>query len=184
MSRDWACNDQTCPQLYELRKRAEEAEAELRESFPANVCPHCGHVGDFWFDRTLDREPWEEPAMHYRCEKCGVAVEGANTRIKELEADNAKLRAYKESVENALSLDSCSTESSVMMIQDILHERNRFWKERDQLEADNAKLRAEVEAIEPVIEIMTTYGSGVRLNKALAAYRAGRGALPASVTSK
>ena len=45
-------------------------------------------------------------------------------------------------------------------------------KRAEEAEADNAKLRAEVDAMGSVIEIMTTYGSGVRLNKALAAYRA------------
>lgn len=44
------------------------------EEYPENVCSHCGHVGDFWFDRT-----WEDlddglgESMHYRCEACGRA---------------------------------------------------------------------------------------------------------------
>ena len=53
----------------EIVQLKEQLETE-RDRNPANVCRSCGHVGDFWFDRTIIDDGLGE-AMHYRCEKCG-----------------------------------------------------------------------------------------------------------------
>ena len=55
--------------VYSTRATAEVAGVAME-----NVCSHCGHIGDFWFDRTLtDEADGMGEGMHYRCCECGKA---------------------------------------------------------------------------------------------------------------
>ena len=54
----------------ELKKMSDELDDELN-GLP--TCCHCGHEGDFWFDRTFEEVT---TSMCYRCEECGKPVSG------------------------------------------------------------------------------------------------------------
>lgn len=75
----------------------DEFEIALNESRAANVCPWCGYVGDFYFDRTWEHSDNPEgEGMHYRCQKCGKSIEYAEAKIPELEKEIERLQNIVE----------------------------------------------------------------------------------------
>lgn len=95
---DDKCLSKALKEIEELR----EENKDFQERFPVNICPECGHVGDFWFDRSMvnDEHGNEIEGMAYRCRKCGVNVDKAENdlkvKIKELEAKVERLEAQNK----------------------------------------------------------------------------------------
>ena len=82
----------------ELEDKLVEAKEQLeveQERNPANVCRSCGHVGDFWFDRTIIDDGLGY-GMHYRCEKCGKSNDQQECEVEKLKAQLTTTRAQLE----------------------------------------------------------------------------------------